>query len=169
MCSPQKGFLLIVPLKATRDSQRFWIWLRGVMHTAELDSAVGSTPRSLTPQWDAHRGFFFKFEYLSKIESEFKNTLACFRGPDGFQSWKKTGGRKSRDTLPSKKLMIIHTKKLQTFSMPNIMHAFDHLISAPEEYWYPSFPEYNTSLSVVPLLKFNLFKIKNIVAFELFF
>ena len=64
---------------------------------------------------------------------------------------------------------LIHTKKLQTFSMPNIMHAFDHLISAPEEYWYPSFPEYNTSLSVVPLLKFNLFKIKNIVAFELFF
>ena len=25
------------------------------IHTAELDSLVGSTPRSLTPQWDGHR------------------------------------------------------------------------------------------------------------------
>ena len=47
MCSPQKGFLLIVPLKATRDSLRFRFW----HHTAELDSAVGSTPR-----WEAHHG-----------------------------------------------------------------------------------------------------------------
>ena len=31
-------------------------WLRGVMHTAELDSAVGCTPHSLTLQCDVHRG-----------------------------------------------------------------------------------------------------------------
>ena len=82
---PLKGFLPIVPLKATRDSHRFWFWLRGVQfdsavwctqrsltlrydahreawlpgvqHNVELDSAVGSTPRSLTPWWDAHRRF----------------------------------------------------------------------------------------------------------------
>ena len=39
-CSlPQKGILLIVPLKATRDSQRFWFWLRCV----QFDSAVWCT------------------------------------------------------------------------------------------------------------------------------
>ena len=31
-------------------------WLRSVMHTGDLDSEVWCTPRSLTPQWDAHRG-----------------------------------------------------------------------------------------------------------------
>ena len=31
---------------------------RSGKHIAELDSAVGSTPLSLTPQWDAHRGAF---------------------------------------------------------------------------------------------------------------
>ena len=30
--------------------------LRGRKHTTQLDSAVGSTLRSLTPRWDAHRG-----------------------------------------------------------------------------------------------------------------
>ena len=29
MCSSLKGFLLIVPLKATKDEWRFWFWLRG--------------------------------------------------------------------------------------------------------------------------------------------
>ena len=29
-------------------------WLRGLMHTAEIDSAVGCTLRRLTPRWDAH-------------------------------------------------------------------------------------------------------------------
>ena len=72
-----KGFLLIVPLRATRDSQRFRFWLCGV----QFDSAVWCTPRSLTdfavqctprkfseiliswltewslsPQWDAQSG-----------------------------------------------------------------------------------------------------------------
>ena len=42
MCSPLKGFLLIVPLKATRDSQRFQFWLCSV----QFDSAVWCTLRS---------------------------------------------------------------------------------------------------------------------------
>ena len=47
MCSPQKRFLLIVPLKATRDSQRFWFWLRSVHRTTES-------------RYDAHHGVFWK-------------------------------------------------------------------------------------------------------------
>ena len=30
---------------------------------------------SLTPRYDAHRGAFYKFEYLGDIEIEFENTL----------------------------------------------------------------------------------------------
>ena len=37
-------------------------WLPGVMHTAEINSAVGCTPQRLTPPWDAHRG-----DWLSKV------------------------------------------------------------------------------------------------------
>ena len=48
---PLKGFLPIVPLKATRDSHRFWFWLCGV----QFDSAVWGTQRSLTLRYDAHR------------------------------------------------------------------------------------------------------------------
>ena len=52
MCSPLKGFLLTVPLKATtRNSKSFWFWLRGV----QFDSPVWCTLRSLTPRWEAHR------------------------------------------------------------------------------------------------------------------
>ena len=50
------------------------------MHTAESDYVVWCTPQSLTPQWDAHRGVFFLFEYLGKIETEFENTLGCLSG-----------------------------------------------------------------------------------------
>ena len=35
------------------------VWLRGVMHTAESDSAEWCTPRSLTPRCDAQRGVFW--------------------------------------------------------------------------------------------------------------
>ena len=52
MCSLLKWFLLIVPLKASRDSQRLRFWLRGV----HFDSEVWCTPRSLTLRYDAHRG-----------------------------------------------------------------------------------------------------------------
>ena len=58
---PLKEFILIVPLKATRNSQSFRFWLCGeqfdsaeffweilitVYHTVGLDSALGCTPRS---------------------------------------------------------------------------------------------------------------------------
>ena len=46
-----KGFLLNVPLKATKRLAKFWFWLRGL----QFDSAVWCTPRSLTPRNDAHR------------------------------------------------------------------------------------------------------------------
>ena len=48
MCSPQKGFLLIVPLKLHRGDD-----LRGSMHAGEIC-----------------------FEYLGEIVTEFENTLA---------------------------------------------------------------------------------------------
>ena len=44
MCSPLKGFLLIVHLKATKESKIF-----------NSDSAVWCTLLSLTPRYDAHR------------------------------------------------------------------------------------------------------------------
>ena len=51
-CSPLKGFLLIVPLKETRDQQNFRFWLWGV----QFDSAVWYTLQSLILWYDAHRG-----------------------------------------------------------------------------------------------------------------
>ena len=42
----------------------------------------------------------FVIEYLGKIETEFKNTLACLSGAQMGSNHEKTGGRKSRDTLP---------------------------------------------------------------------
>ena len=99
-----------------RDAHR-GVWLHCEMHTAEflnfwsLDSAVGCTPRSLTLRYDAHHGawlcsmmhtteFFKKFEYLGEIETKFKNTLAFYQGPRWVRTMKKSGGRKSCDTLP---------------------------------------------------------------------
>ena len=61
----RKRIFPIVPLKATRNHRIFdfdspcAVWLCGMMHTAESDSAVGCTP-----------GSFLKFEYLSEIELE---------------------------------------------------------------------------------------------------
>ena len=79
MCSPLKGFLLIVLLKATRDKCRFRFDsmvcnlspqcaehrrddLHGMLHTAEMISTVCGTPwrffrnlEPLTPQYVAHR------------------------------------------------------------------------------------------------------------------
>ena len=52
MCSPLKGFLPTVPLRPTRDSQKFWFWLRSV----QFDSAVCS----LTPRCDTHRGAWLR-------------------------------------------------------------------------------------------------------------
>ena len=61
-----------------------------MMHTAESDSSVGCTQRS----------FFFKFEYLGEIETQFENILACLSGAYMGANHEKNGGRKSRDTLP---------------------------------------------------------------------
>ena len=41
-------------------------------------------------------------EYLGEMEIEFENTLACLSGAQMGSNHKKTGGRKSRDTLPLK-------------------------------------------------------------------
>ena len=60
-----KFFLLIVPFKATRDSQRYRFLLRGV----HFDSPVWCTPRS-----------FIKIRISRRIETEFENTLTCLPG-----------------------------------------------------------------------------------------
>ena len=40
-------------------------------------------------------------EFLDEIQTEFENTLACLSGAQMASNHeKKTGGRKSRDTLP---------------------------------------------------------------------
>ena len=113
-----KEFLLIVPLKATRNSQRFWFWLIGV----QFDSAVWCTPQSLTQQWDAHRGAwlssrkhtaeldsvvwctprsFLKIWISRRNQNWIRKYFSLFiRGLDGFESWKKNWGQKSWDTLP---------------------------------------------------------------------
>ena len=57
----------------------------------------------MTPRCDAHRGvdfFDFVIEYLGEIETEFKKTSACLSGAYMGSNHKKTGGQKSRDTLP---------------------------------------------------------------------
>ena len=38
--------------------------------------------------------------FLGEIETEFENTLACLSGAQMGSNHEKTGGRKSRDTLP---------------------------------------------------------------------
>ena len=43
----------------------------------------------------------FVSEYLSEIETEFENTLACLSGAQMSSNHEKTGGRKSRDTQTS--------------------------------------------------------------------
>ena len=43
----------------------------------------------------------FLIEYLGEIESDFENTLTCLSGAQmGLNHEKKTGSRKSHDTLP---------------------------------------------------------------------
>ena len=42
----------------------------------------------------------FVIEYLGEIETKFENTLVCLSGAQLGSNHEKTGGRKSRDTLP---------------------------------------------------------------------
>ena len=57
---------------------------------------------NLIPRCVAHRRDNFLIEYLDEIETDFEITLACISGAQMGLNWimKKTGGRKSRDTLP---------------------------------------------------------------------
>ena len=61
----------------------------------------------LTLRCDAHRGveFFYLCDWISwRNRNWIRKYLSLFiRGQDGFESWKKTGVRKSRDTLPLSK------------------------------------------------------------------
>ena len=109
-------------------------WLCGVMHTAELDSAEGCTPCSLTPLWVckpwSFSGTLFSWlggeMHIAESDSAVRCTLRSFlkiwisgrnqnqiykyfslfyRGLDGFKSW-KNGGRKSHDTLPLRDFLL---------------------------------------------------------------
>ena len=69
-------------------------WLRGGMHTAELDSMEWCTPGSLTQQYDAHAQWctpqsFLKIRISRQNRNRIRKFLTLFiRGPDGFESWK---------------------------------------------------------------------------------
>ena len=58
-----------------------WVWLRGVMHTADSDSAVGCTPWSV-----------LKIQISQQDRNWIRKYFSLFiRGPEGFESWKKEG------------------------------------------------------------------------------
>ena len=70
MCSPLKGSLLFVSLKATRDQQNFQFWLSAVwlrvaggMHTGELDSTVWCKLWNQTTQKCLSTLFYKKTSY----------------------------------------------------------------------------------------------------------
>ena len=70
-------------------------WLRGVMHTAESNFLT------------------FVIEYLGEIETELENTLACLSGSQIGSKHEKNGGKKSRDTLPLRKVVLIFQQLFQ--------------------------------------------------------
>ena len=60
----------------------------GIRATPKEDSAVSSAKEvfGFIALWHS----FKKFDYLSEIETESENTLACLSGGlDGYESWKK--------------------------------------------------------------------------------
>ena len=72
MCSPLNGFLLIVPLQATRDKWRLRFWLCGV----QFDSAVWCTPQNLLKNFEHltqnnSKKSVFVFSYLLRFSSTF--------------------------------------------------------------------------------------------------
>ena len=77
---PKKGILLIAPLKATSDSQRFWFWHCGV----QFDSTVWCTPRSLTLRLEAHhRAWLRGWKHTAELDSAVGCTpQSCF-----WESW----------------------------------------------------------------------------------
>ena len=44
--------------------------------------------------------------YIGEIETEFENTSACLSGAKWVRIMEKTGGRKSRDALPLRRLIL---------------------------------------------------------------
>ena len=95
-----------------------FFWLCSVTHILELDSAEGCTPRSLTPQRDAHRGAWL-CGMMHTVESDsagwctlrsllksrisrrnWKQIQKYFRLFIRVQIMKINWGRKSRDTVP---------------------------------------------------------------------
>ena len=71
-----------------------------MLHTVEMISVVFCTPLSGVLH-TAQRRKNFVIEYLNKIKTDFENTLACLSEAHICSNHrKKTGGRKSRDTLP---------------------------------------------------------------------
>ena len=54
------------------------VWLCSGMHTAESDYAVGYTPRSLTPRWDAHHGARLHSRVGHQFFSKERNVSAFF-------------------------------------------------------------------------------------------
>ena len=61
------------------------VWLRGGMHIAGSDSAVGCTLRCLTPRWDAHRGVLKNRISRPNQNWNRKYFSSFIRGPDGFE------------------------------------------------------------------------------------
>ena len=80
--------------------QQCAIYLRDMLHTMEMISAVCCTPRRSSPRWDAHPGDHFFIEYLGEIETEFKNNLGCLSEAQMGSNHDKNRGQKSCDTLP---------------------------------------------------------------------
>ena len=79
MNSPIKEYYLIVPLRATRDYSIIFL-----------------------------TDFFFEYEYLGVIKTEFENMLACLSGVHmGFLNLEQNRGKKYRDRLPFTLLYVL--------------------------------------------------------------
>ena len=96
MCSPLKGFPLIVSIKAAIDKWRFRFLFRCMLCTVEIVSAVWCSPLRLSPRCMLHTAVCWKprkdnfvIEYLDEIETEFKNSLACLSGAQMGSSYEK--------------------------------------------------------------------------------
>ena len=107
MCSPLKGFILIVPWKETREKWRFRFGLRGV----QFVFAVCCTPLRLSPRCVAHRRDYL-CGVLHTTETTLWSNISAKSKPNSKILWPvyqgfrwvrimtKIRGRKSRDTLP---------------------------------------------------------------------
>ena len=70
------------------DSSEIWNnWLRGMMHTVEIDLAVWCTLRRLNPCWDARTRLSFLNTWISRRnQKRMPKYFSLFvRSPDGFE------------------------------------------------------------------------------------